>query len=80
MSVTYESVEQAARQLTTRERAALAQTLLRELDGGEDEDVEAFWIEEAKRRYEAYLRGEMSSSPGGDVFARVRERLQRERA
>ena len=77
MASTYETIEQAARQLSVREKANLARTLLKDLDEGEDQDVDALWIAEAERRYDAYLRGEMESSPAEDVFARVRERIRR---
>jgi putative addiction module component (TIGR02574 family) len=76
MNTTYEAVEQAARQLTIPEKAALAQTLLMDLDEGEDEDVEALWVEEARRRYEAYLRGEMEAIDGDEVMARLRSMLK----
>ena len=39
MNTTYEAIEQAARQLTIKQKAALAHTLLKDLDEGKDEDV-----------------------------------------
>jgi hypothetical protein len=77
MNTTYEAIERAARQLTIKQKAALAHTLLKDLDEGEDEDVRSLWLAEAKRRYDAYLRGEMESSPAEDVFARVLNRIRR---
>jgi len=77
MQVTYESVEQAAKQLTMREKAALAHTLLKDLDEVEDDDVEAIWAEEIERRAEAYKRGLITSSPTDEVVARVRARIGR---
>lgn len=77
MNMTYEAIEQAARQLTVKEKASLAHALLKDLDEAEDEDVEALWAAEAERRYDAYLRGEMDSSPGDEVIARVRQRIQK---
>ena len=55
----------------------MANTLLRDLDEADDEDVEELWAAEAERRYDAYLRGEMSSSPGEEVIVRVRRRIER---
>jgi len=77
MQVTYESVEQAAKQLTMREKAALAHTLLKDVDEVEDDDVEAIWAEEIERRAEAYKRGLITSSPTDEVVARVRARIGR---
>ncbi|MDE0458139.1 MAG: addiction module protein [Chromatiales bacterium] len=63
--------------LTPKQKAELARTLIDSLDEDLDEDVEQLWLDEAARRYEAYRRGEMSSSPAVEVFARVRARLRR---
>ena len=63
--------------LTPKQRAELARTLIDSLDEDLDEDVEQLWLDEAARRYEAYRRGEMSSRPAVEVFARVRARLRR---
>jgi len=76
MSLVYEEIEQSAGQLTIGQKAALAQTLLKDLDQEEAEDVEDLWIAEAEQRYEAYLRGEMEALPGDEVMARVRYRLR----
>jgi putative addiction module component (TIGR02574 family) len=77
MDLTYETIEQAARKLTVKERASLAHNLLRDLDDGENEEVEALWAAEAERRVDAYLRGEMESSPADEVIQRVRDRIRR---
>ncbi len=76
METTYEAIEQAAKQLTIKQKAALAHTLLKDLDEGEDEDVQALWMDEAKRRYDAYLRGEMEAIDGDEVMARLRNSLK----
>lgn len=71
LNMTLETIEEAAKQLGVKERAALAHTLLKGLDDGVDEDVEALWIAEAERRYDAYLRGEIEALPGDEVMARL---------
>ena len=38
-------------------------------------DVEQLWLDEAARRYESYRRGDISSRPAAEVFARARARL-----
>ena len=63
--------------LTPKQKAELARTLIDSLDEDLDEDVEQLWLDEAAQRYEAYRRGEMSSRPAVEVFARVRARLRR---
>ena len=62
--------------LNPKQKAELARTLIDSLDDDLDEDVEQLWLDEATRRYEAYRRGELSSRPSADVFARVRARLR----
>lgn len=76
MNTTYEAIEQAARQLTIKQKAALAHTLLKDLDEGGDEDVQALWIEEAERRYDAWKRGEIEAIDGDEVMARLRSLLK----
>ena len=63
--------------LSPKQKAELARTLIDSLDEDLDEDVEQIWIDEAARRFEAYRRGEMSSHPAAEVFARARARLRR---
>ena len=76
MSSELERIEREARALEPRDRAALARTLLEDLDSLQDEDVEALWIAEAERRYEAYLAGKTKAVPGDEVMARLREKLR----
>ena len=40
-----------------------------------DADAEQLWIDEAQRRYDAYLKGELEALPGDDVMARARSRV-----
>ena len=63
--------------LTPKQKAELARTLIDSLDEDLDEDVEQLWLDEATQRHQAYQRGEMSSRPAVEVFARVRARLRR---
>ena len=63
--------------LSPKQKAELARTLIDSLDEDLEEAVEQLWLDEAARRYEAYRRGEMSSHPAAEVFARVRARLRR---
>jgi hypothetical protein len=60
----YDDLEKQARALSRREKAALARILIGELDPVSDPGVEELWLDEARRRYDPYLRGEMQSHRG----------------
>ena len=51
------------------------QVPIEEVDESVDADVEQLWIEEAKRRYDAYLKGELKALEGDDVMKRARSRV-----
>ena len=76
MSTLFEELERRARTLTPREKATLAHILIEDLDATVDTGVEQAWIDEAQRRYDAFLRGELEGLPGDAVMARVRSRLK----
>ena len=46
-----------------------------DLDTSVDADAEQVWIEEAQRRYDAYLKGELEALEGDDVMNRARSRV-----
>ncbi|MGZ8264092.1 MAG: addiction module protein [Burkholderiales bacterium] len=62
--------------LSREEKAAPARVLIDELDPASDSGVEEVWLEEARRRYDAYRRGEMQSVAGDEAMARARSRLR----
>jgi putative addiction module component (TIGR02574 family) len=72
----FDDLENQARALSPKEKAALARVLIDELDPVSDPGVEELWLAEAHRRYEAYRRGEMPSIPGEEAMARARSRLR----
>jgi putative addiction module component (TIGR02574 family) len=76
MSTLFDEVEKQARALTPQEKASLARILIEELDPGIDAGVEQVWIEEAQRRYNAFLKGQLEALPGEAVMARARSRLE----
>ncbi len=76
MSTHFDEVEKQARALPPKEKAALARQLIEELDMAADADTEQLWIDEAQRRYEAYLKGELEALPGDEVMTRARNRLK----
>lgn len=68
-----EDIEAAAMQLTTVERARLAERLLASLD--EDDEILAAWVAEAERRGEAFERGEMGAIDFDESVARLKAKL-----
>jgi hypothetical protein len=75
MSAQFDDIEKRARSLPLKEKAALARVLIEDLDSSVDEDVERLWIEEAQRRYDAYLKGELEALPGEEVMRRARSHI-----
>ncbi len=66
----------AALMLSSKERAKLAQDLLRSLDGPEDPDAEAAWIAEAVRRAREVADGSVQPVDWEIVRERVARRLR----
>ena len=75
MSIAFEELKKRARALSLEEKAALARILIEELDTTTDPDADRLWLEEAQRRYEAFLRGEVEARPGDEVMQRACDRL-----
>ncbi len=76
MNTLFEELEGLARSLAPKEKAALARILIEELDNSLDAEAEQLWIDEAQRRYDAFLRGELEPRAGDEVIARARDRLE----
>jgi hypothetical protein len=75
MSSHFDDIERQARLLPLKQKAALARLLIEELDTTVDADAEQLWVDEAQRRYDAYLKGELEALPGDDVMNRARSRV-----
>jgi hypothetical protein len=76
MSTLFDELERQARGLAPHEKASLARILIEALDPAVDAGVEQIWIDEAQRRYDAFLKGELEALPGAAVMARARSRLK----
>ena len=76
MATTLEELERQVRALSAGEKAALAHLLIEELDASPYADAERSWIEEAQRRYDAFVSGKLSAIPGDEVMTRARARLK----
>jgi hypothetical protein len=76
MSSTLKELEQQARALNPEEKAALARMLIAELDAAADPDANQLWVEEAQRRYDAFVAGKLEARAGDEVMKRARTRLK----
>lgn len=72
----FDDLQQQARALPSNEKAALARILIDDLDQTHDADVEQLWLDEARRRYDAYRRHDMPSVAGDEAMTRARKRLR----
>jgi hypothetical protein len=77
MTRTLEEIEHEIFRLKPEQKAALALSIIDNLDTEADEDVEQLWLEEAQRRYEAYLSSESRAIPAKEAFAKARARIRR---
>ena len=76
MSSQFDDLEKQVCALSREEKAALARVLIDQLDPVNEPGVEELWLEEARRRYDAYRKGEIQSIPGDEAMARARSRLR----
>ena len=77
MARTLAELEREVLQLDPKEKAALARNILDDLDTVADENTEKLWLEEARRRYQAYVAGASKAKPAQEVFDNARRRLGR---
>jgi len=68
-------IEKDIRALSADEKLELLRSLLRDLDGPADADVEKAWLVESQRRYRELVDGSVKAIPGQLVFGRLRSRL-----
>ena len=66
-----EDVEQEALELKLDERAALAEKLLRSLEGLSEAENERLWLAEAERRQREIEIGQVEVLPGDEVLRRA---------
>lgn len=74
MATRFKELEKQARALSAREKATLARILIEDLDPSVDPNVEQLWIDEAQRRYDAFVAGKLQAIPGEEVMRRTRRR------
>ena len=69
-------IETEIRGLESADKVRLLETLLEDLDGPPDRDVDAAWLAEAQRRSHEIESGEVQTIPAAEVFAHVRAQLR----
>lgn len=74
MSIAFDELEKQARALSLKEKAMLARLLIEELDMSVDANAEQLWIDEARARHNAFLKGELEALLGDEVMDRARTR------
>lgn len=74
MSEAAEKLKSQLAALAVDDRAALAQYLIRSLDDGPDEDVEAAWDAELARRGHQIESGKATGISADEVFAELRKK------
>jgi putative addiction module component (TIGR02574 family) len=74
---TYEEIENAALALPPLARETLAEHLMASLDPVDQNEIDAYWIQEAERRYKEIEDGIVTPIPGEEVMARLRSRYKR---
>jgi hypothetical protein len=68
-------IENDIRALSADEKRELLRSLLRDLGGPADADVEKAWLVESQRRYRELVDGSVEGVAGHLVFERLRSRL-----
>lgn len=68
MSTNLKAFEMKAIKLPIKERAKLAEYLIRSLDNIDNSENERLWVKEAERRYNDYKKGKMSSRSAAEVL------------
>jgi hypothetical protein len=71
MPRTLEDLEEEALELKLDDRAALAEKLLRSLEGISDAENERLWLAEAERRLLEIQSGQVETLPGEEVLRRA---------
>lgn len=70
------SVAEQAVQLPHRERARLALRLIESLDPGQDEDVDALWLDEAERRLHQHDRDGIQTRSVEEALSEIERQLR----
>ena len=70
-------IEKSALNLDKKDKARLADLLLRSIHGDIDPDIDQAWIQEVEKRKETLKSGEASLHNASDVLDEARKRIQK---
>ena len=70
-------IEKSALNLDKKDKARLADLLLRSIHGDIDPDIDQAWIQEVEKRKETLKSGEASLHSASDVLDEARKRIQK---
>jgi putative addiction module component (TIGR02574 family) len=76
MSDMVAELESKIRALSPEERVELIRSLIADLDGPSDANIEKAWLQEAQKRYREITGGKVETVPGEQVFESLRSRLK----
>ena len=77
MSTDVAEIEAKIRSLSLEDKTELIRSLISELDGPADADVERAWLTEAQRRHREIVEGKVTPVPAQRVFQSLRARLKK---
>jgi hypothetical protein len=77
MAKALEDVQKDVLALNDEDRDSILRTLVEQLDGPPDTDVEKAWLEDVQRRSRELDEGIVTAIPADEVFARIRADLKR---
>jgi len=77
MSTTLKQIAQEALQLTSAQRAELADFLVESLNSAKPDELQRLWIAEANKRLTEIRSGDVKSIPGEEVLAEARRLVKR---
>ena len=77
MSTDVAEIEARIRALSPEDKAELLRSLIAELDGPADADVEQAWAREVERRHREIIEGKVKPIPAREVFRSLRARLKK---
>ena len=77
MSTDIAEIEAKIRALSLEDKTELIRSLISELDGPADADVERAWAIEAERRHREIVEGKVKTIPAREVFQSLRARLKK---
>lgn len=77
MPVTPKELAQKAMELSSEDRAELADLLVESLEGSQLRGIDRAWLTEAKRRRDEVNSGKTATNPASESLTQIRDSLNR---